>query len=174
MFRSTDVAFNRPIVGCSLGRDGRYVAIAVPRYDPELDARPLEVWFRDLEGEGGWERVPGLDASEPMSQPVVSPDGRHLSVLTAEDGSQVLLIYELADMGRAPRRLSGLPLRVEAPKWCEGSGALMCLGYDAEGWRRVWRWDSLEGEAEPCTPQGVHAGDFTPHPSGREIGRAHV
>ena len=174
MFRPSDIAFNRPIVGCSVGRDGRFVAIAVPRYAPERDARPSEVWCLDLEGLGGWVRVPGPDADEPMSQPTIAPDGRRLAVLTAEAGSQVLLVYDLDDIGAAPQRLPGLPLRVEAPKWCESTSAMMCLGYDAEGWRRVWRWPDLSCPPEACTPQGIHAGDFVPEPSGEGVAWVHL
>ena len=174
VFRPSDIAFNRPIVGCSIGNDGRFVAIAVPRFAPELDARPSEVWCRDLDGEGGWSRVTPLDESEPMSQPTIAPDGQRLVVLSADAGSQVLLVFDLCDLARAPQRVAGLPMRVEAPKWCESSSALMCLGYDEEGWRRVWRWSELSRPPEPCTPKGVHAGDFVPGASGEHVTWVHL
>jgi dipeptidyl aminopeptidase/acylaminoacyl peptidase len=174
VFGPSDVAFHRPVVGCSFSRDGRRVALAVPRYEAALDARPLEVWCRDLESGGGWERIPPLDPDEPVCQPTIAPDGRHLAVLTAKAGSQVLQIFDMEDISAPPLELKGLPLRVEAPKWCDGTGELMCLGYDAEGWRRVWRWRTLEGEPEACTPAGVHAGDFAIEPSGDSMAWVHL
>jgi dipeptidyl aminopeptidase/acylaminoacyl peptidase len=174
VFRPSDVAFHRPIVGCSFSRDGRRVALAVPRYEASLDSRPLEVWCRDLQSEGGWERVPASDPSEPVCQPTIAPDGRRLAVLTAKAGAQLLQVFDMEDLSLPPLELRGLPLRVEAPKWCADTDELMCLGYDAEGWRRVWRWRTLDDHAEACTPAGVHAGDYAVEPSGATMAWVHL
>lgn len=172
------VAAHRPIVSCSISEDGRWAAIATPRYDASSDTRPLEVAVRaldDRDPDSPWHwLVPPGDARPAVFDPTFAPDCVRVAAMTSLAGEPAGLIWRLDDLSTEPLAVTGLPPLARTFKWRGRPGLLSCLGTDADGWRRVWSW-SDHGEApRPVTPEGLHAGDFAWRPDGAALAWLHL
>ena len=59
-----------------------------------------------------------------------------------------------------PVNIGGLPNRAATLKW-DNRGRLCCLGNDANGVRRLWRWPKFGQAPETVTPSGEHVLDYS-------------
>ncbi len=170
------VAEHRPIVSCAVSEDGRWAAIASPRYDAVADARPLAAAVLSLDVCGAeWQPlVPPAGATGPVFDPAFAPDSQRIAAMSAVDARPAAYVWCLDDLAAPPTDLAALPLLARTLKWRGRPGLLSCLGDDAAGWRRVWAWADHGEAPQPVTEEGLHAGDFAWRPDGRVLAWLHL
>ncbi len=167
--RPDDVATYRPIVSCAISHDGRWAAIAVPRYARSADARPLEVRVAPLDGPLRWRSLGGGRAADAAFGPSFAPCSTRIAVFRAIGDQATAHVYDLTRPQRPPTPLVGLPPRAATIKWRGAPGQPCCLGDDADGWRRIWSWERPGVAPGPVTPVGVQVGDYALDPAGQRI-----
>jgi dipeptidyl aminopeptidase/acylaminoacyl peptidase len=160
-----DVALYRPIVSSGISRDGRWAVACAPAYDPEADARHTRAYVLDLDAVAAgaaptstWREL--LPDALAVYGPTFSPDCRHLAAFQGLARGQSLEVFDLLDLDAPPTSITGLPYHAAALKW-DAKGRLTCLGDDAEGVRRVWRWKDLDAPPAPVTPPDEAVLDYS-------------
>lgn len=160
-----DVALYRPIVSSGISRDGRWAVACAPAYDPEADALHTRVYVIDLDAVAAgadpastWREL--LPDALAVYGPTFSPDCRHLAAFQGLARGQSLEVFDLLDLDAPATSITGLPYHAAALKW-DAKGRLTCLGDDAEGIRRVWRWKDLEAPPAPVTPPDEAVLDYS-------------
>lgn len=112
-----------------------------------------------------------LVALERVSDPRLSPDGRHVAYqlrqtdLAANKGINGLWLLDLSQKNAAPRRLTGVGTESNTPRWA-ADGRLYFLSARS-GSQQLWRLDLRGGEAEQVTRLPLEVGSFRLAPNGR-------
>jgi Tol biopolymer transport system component len=97
----------------SLSPDGTRIAVSVRHFDLEGGKSRSVLWMMDAHGSRPRQMTFG---SHHDTNPVFSPDGRHLLFVSDRDGDTDQLYLIPVDGGEA-RRLTDFPMGVSAPVW---------------------------------------------------------
>lgn len=169
----SDVARYRPIVSSAISPDGRYAAVAVPSWEPALDARPTKLFLADLDRGGALRAVGGRRAPSHFG-PVFAPGGESLLAFRSGVGATELVAIDVSAPEAPPRVLAPPPLAPSALGVRGPQGTPCALGDDEAGWRRLFVWGVRGGAAAPITPAGVHCADYSWSRDGRCLAWLHV
>ncbi|MFO7277614.1 MAG: S9 family peptidase [Pseudomonadota bacterium] len=109
-----------------------------------------------------------------LSDPQVSPDGRHVVFVVRETdmeenrGRTDLWLLDLGAKGAAPRRLTRHPANDSHPRWAPDGRTVYFLS-SRSGSSQVWRIELDGGEAAQVTDYPLDVGTFSVSPTGRHL-----
>ena len=94
----------KDVTGIRMAPDGSAVAYLVTSYDKQSDESRQALWIADWSGKRPAQLTRGASVSEPR----FSPDGHHLSFLSARPAGSPAQLWLLDRSGGKPRRLTHL------------------------------------------------------------------
>ena len=116
-----------------------------------------------------------LNSLERVSDPRVSPDGRHVvyqlrsTDWAANRGRNALWLIDLRQANGEPRRLAASEGGASSPRWSSDGRSIFFLSSRAGGKSQVWRTDVAGATATQVTDLPLDVGSFRVSPDGRRL-----
>lgn len=152
-----------PVVTTAVTDDGRFVILGVPRYDPSDGSKRPRLFLLDLDTrQPAWREITPADSNDHGAHPL---PGSHRAVVYREEaGVTSLVVVDLTDPGAVTPPLVGAPTGTALVKPWPATGAVGCVGFDADGTRRLWVWSDVAQAPVAVTPSRLRVADWSASP----------
>lgn len=119
----------------AISPDGKLAVVPVTRYDIEANEGFTDLWLFPVAG-GAPVQLTGDRAAE--TEPVFSPDGRHVAFVSRRGDDQAGQIYVIPVGGGEARRITHLPTGADSPKWFSDGRR---IAFVSRVWTDLVRWE---------------------------------